>query len=87
MLWCEKMKKILNLIFIFIIAIVFIPNTYALNNVEIESVSLVEKSDDVLELSKPSIKDLDIGFDLSFVNVGDYAKYKVEIKNNSNKDY
>ena len=80
------MKKIFCCITILLL-ILIIPNVYAENNLSINSIKLVEKSDNVLELSKPTINGMNLGFDLSFLNIGDYAKYEIEISNNSNKDY
>ena len=81
------MKKILNYVLILLMTILIIPNVYASNNISIESITLKEKSDDLLELSKPTIDGMSLGFNLSFLNIGDKAKYEVIINNNSNKDY
>ena len=81
------MKKIVNLFLIVIMALFLFPNVNASNNITVDNITLIEKSDNVLELSKPKINGMDLGFDLSFLNIGDYAKYKVEISNNTNKDY
>ena len=81
------MKKIFSITLLLLALVIFIPNVFAANKIQIESVSLVEKSNDVLELSSPTINGDAIDFDLSFVNVGDTAKYKVIITNNSNKEY
>ena len=81
------MKKILNCILVLIITILLIPNVFAANNVVIESIKLEEKSKDLIELSKPTINGMNLGFDLAFLNKGDKAKYEVIISNNSNKDF
>ena len=80
------MKKIKYLLLI-ILAIVFIPNVNAKDDVSIESINLIDKSDKTTELSVPTKNGLKIGFDLSFGSLGDYAKYEVVIKNDSNKEY
>ena len=81
------MKKILNFLLITIMTLLLIPNVYASNNVVIESVTLKDKSADLLELSKPTINGMNLGFNLSFLNLGDKAKYEVIISNKSNKNY
>ena len=81
------MKKISSLLFIVLLIISIYLNVYASNNVSIESISLVEKSDDLIELSKPTTNGMNLGFNLSFLNIGDKAKYEIIISNNSNKDY
>ena len=69
------MKKILNYVLILLMTILIIPNVYASNNISIESITLKEKSDDLLELSKPTIDGMNLGFNLSLLNLGDKAKY------------
>ena len=81
------MKKIVNILLIILLTISFIPNVYAANTISIDNITLVEKSDDVIEYSKPKIDNMNLSFDLGFLNIGNYAKYKVEISNNTNKDY
>ena len=80
------MKRIIKL-FVLLIVMFITPNVFAANKVSIESVTLEDKSDTVTEVNKPSVKDLNISFDLSFSNVRDYAKYKVVINNTTNTDY
>ena len=80
------MKRILKL-FILLLVMFITPNVMAKDKVSIESVTLDDKSDTVTEVSKPSVKDLNISFDLSFSNLNDYAKYKVVINNTTNTDY
>ena len=81
------MKKIFNILLISILTILFIPNVYAANSMEIESINLVDKSEKTTEISTPSVNGLKIGFDLSFSDVGDYAKYEVVVNNSTNKEY
>ena len=59
----------------------------AKNDVEIKSVSLVDKSEEVTELEKAKYNGLKLDFSLKYINKNDFAKYKVIIKNNSDKDY
>ena len=81
------MKKIIYLLLVFVLTIIFIPNAFASNRVNIESINLIDKSETIIINSKPNINGMNLEFDLSFLNVGDYAKYEVVINNNSNKDY
>ncbi len=77
------MKKILFIL----ISLLFIPVVYAESSIEIQSIEMDSKSDDAIELSKPSFEDLDMNLDVSLKKVGDYVKYKVIIKNNSDINY
>ena len=82
------MKKIVSLIFILFLLILIIPKSFANNSsIEIESIELDSKSDNTIEFYKPTIDNMNLNFDLGFSNVEDNAKYKVVIKNNTNKDY
>ena len=84
----DSMKKILRILFVVIISIIFIPNVYATNNLEIESINLVDNSEDVIEFSSPKINNnTGISFDLSFLNLNSFAKYKGIINNKTDKDY
>ena len=81
------MKKLFNLLLISILTILLIPNVYAKDDVEIESINLIKNSEKTTELSKPTINGLKISFDLSFTDLDDYATYEVVVNNNSNKEY
>ena len=83
------MKNFIKYVLFLVITALFlsVPKVYAAESVSIESVTLYEKEDTVTELSEPSIEGLKIGFDLSFTNVNDYAKYKVIINNPTDEDY
>lgn len=80
------MKKMLYFILIVLVSLI-IPNVNAKDDVSIESIRLIDKSEKIVELSAPTKNGLKIGFDLSFGSLGDYAKYEVVIKNDSNKEY
>ena len=81
------MKKIVNYFLLILLTILLIPNVYALNNVKIESITLDTKSNDFLEMYPPKYEGMDISFDLSYMNVEDQVKYKVILKNYSNREY
>ena len=79
------MKKILLIITAFLL---FIPLSVhaADNNYEIKSIELFEKSENTEILSEATTDGSNIKFDIQFLNVDDYATYKVVVKNNSDKD-
>ena len=57
------------------------------NEVYISEVKLDDQSDNVIINKRALPNGLNIDVDIRFKNVGDYAKYKVKVKNNTNKDY
>jgi hypothetical protein len=81
------MKKISYLILTLLITLLITPIVFAKENVEIKSIDLEFKSTNVGENSKPTFKGLEMNFDLSFKKQGDYAKYEVVVKNNTNTDF
>ncbi len=76
------MKKI----FALLICFMFIPFVSAKDKVEIQSIELESKSNDVVINKEPTFKGLSISSDVFFKNVGDFVKYKVTVVNNSNKE-
>ena len=78
-------KKILLASLIFFLLL--IPLKIKAANVEIKEVEILEKSDGLTEISKPTYKDLKINFDLGFKELRDYIQYKLVLKNNDEKDY
>ena len=81
------MRKLKNLIFVFIVMMfVSIINVDAAG-VSVKSVKLVDSNGSATELSDPVPNGLDIKFDLSFSNVGDTATYEVVLNNTTNKEY
>ena len=80
------MKKI-KLLVILLLAVLMVP-VYAKDfGVVIDSVSLDEKSEKVKVLTDSSFNDLDVNFHLNFFNVGEYARYKIVLANDSSEDY
>ena len=57
------------------------------NGIVIKEVSLEKLSEEVEELSPPSVDDNIIKLNLKMKEVGDYANYKVTIKNNTDETY
>ena len=71
-----------------LLTILFIPIVVFAEDkdVEIKSVEFIEKSDTVVESTPAKVEDSTLKFDLKFLNVGDYAKYILVVKNNTNLD-
>lgn len=79
------MKKIKYLLIVLLS--VFIIPVHAANDVSIESVDVLERSENTEVVNPATFKGLEINFDIKFVEKNDYIKYKVVVSNNSNKDY
>ncbi len=75
------MKKILSFLFL-----LFVPFMVKAADIEIKSITLLEKVGDVEVKSDPKIEGTNINFDLAFTNVDDSVKYKVVVKNTANED-
>lgn len=85
------MKKIKLILPILILAL-FMPfmvnaETCDINKITIDSITLEEKSDNVIELEEASANGKNINLNLSVSEVGDNIKYKITVKNDSNEDY
>ena len=80
------MKK--RYLLLVLLTILFIPIVVFAEDkdVEIKLVEFIEKSDSVVESTPAKVEDSTLKFDLKFLNVGDYAKYKLVVKNNTNLD-
>ena len=87
-----KKVKLLLLSIIFLVPfMVFaeskIENTNHSGDVYIASSELIKASDGVEEIEKPTLKDLNIKFNIRFSEINQSIEYKLIIKNTSNKDY
>ena len=81
------MKKILLLLTI-LFSFFMITNVYAKNNVFIDNIELLENSDTENNTSNYEIRDDGtLNFDLAFTYKNSYIKYKITLKNSSDKDY
>ena len=81
-----------RLILLILILIMFLPiyvnaETCDTDKISISSISLKEKSDNVEELNEATANGNNIILNLSMSEVGDNIKYKIAVKNDSNKDY
>lgn len=83
------MKKSKILLYFFIIFLMFLSttNVYVSENVKIKSIDLVDKSVNATETSKATFNGLTMNFNIRFLSVDDYAKYKIVVENKENKDY
>ena len=87
-----KKVKLLLLSIIFLVPfMVFaeskVENTDHSGDVYIASSELIKLSDGVEEIEKPTLKDLNVKFNVQFSEVNQSIEYKLIIKNISNKDY
>ena len=81
------MKKLKNLIFVFIVMMfVSIINVDAAG-VSIKSIRLIDHTGNATELSEPKINGLNINFDMAFGTQNDSATYEVILSNPTNKEY
>jgi len=64
-----------------------VENTNHSGDVYIASSELIKASDGVEEIEKPTLKDLNVKFNVKFSEVNQSIEYKLIIKNTSNKDY
>ena len=88
---CRKVKLLLLSLIFLVPFMVFaedkVENTNHSGDVYIASSELIKASDGVEEIEKPTLKDLDVKFNVRFSEVNQSIEYKLIIKNTSNKDY
>ncbi len=82
-----KNSKIFLCFSLMFLVFLSITNVNAADNVKIKSVELVDKSINAAETSKATSNGLIMNFNIRFLSVDDYAKYKVVVENKENKDY
>ncbi len=82
-----KKSKILLCFSIIFLMFLSTTNVYASENVKIKSIDLVDKSVNASETSKATFNGLTMNFNIRFLSVDDYAKYKIVVENKENKDY
>ena len=81
------MKKIKYLLFILFLGLLMLPVVFAEGKIEITSVELDTKSDNTVINSEPTFSGLQMNYDVDFSRVGDFVKYKIVVRNNTDKDY
>ena len=88
---CRKVKLLLLSLMFLVPFMVFaedkVENTNHSGDVYIASSELIKLSDGVEEIEKPTLKDLNVKFNVQFSEVNQSIEYKLIIKNISNKDY
>ena len=82
------MKKTIKLLFLLFVILINI-NVYAKSDVYIESVDLIDDSiiGDVEILEDSSFEDMSLKFNIRFYEINSSVKYKLVVKNNSDKNY
>ena len=78
------MKRLNKILFTILLLLPFI---VLAENVSIKDIKLVEKSEYVVEKSKPTFSGLNVSFDLKFEQLGDNATYRAIIENKDNDNY
>ena len=81
----KKIKSLLFLLAVFFMA-PLVTNAESAN-VVIDSVTLEDASQGVVENATPTFNGLDLNFDVKFTNVGDSIIYKVAVTNKDSEDY
>ena len=81
-----KLKKYLIIFALLLIPLNVLAKTCENDKIVINSIELIEKSDCVTENSSSSISNMNVGFNLSFSDVG-FAKYRIDLSNKSSNDY
>lgn len=81
------MKRIKIVLLIILICSLFISNISAEETIKIKSIELEDISLNAKEIQSPTSEGLNIDTSLEFRELNSYAKYKVTIENNKDKDY
>ena len=79
------MKKIFT-IFIIIILVLSYKIVYADNSVSITNIEVDDISDNTIINNIPTINGLSFSMDVTFFEINDFIKYKIEIENDTNED-
>ena len=81
------MKYLKIVLFSLVIILLFLPTLIAEDTIKIKSIEVEELSTNAVEKSSPKYEGLNLDFDLEFRDINNYAKYKIIIENNTDKDY
>ncbi len=79
------MKKKIMLLLLLILVIPI--SAKAEGDVKITNIQLLDKAENTKILEEPTYSLRKANFNIKFSEVGDYAKYKITVKNESNEDY
>ena len=82
-----KKRKILFYFSIIFLMFLSITNVYASDNVKIKSIDLIDKSTNASETSEATFNGLTMNFNIRFLGINDYVKYKVVVENKENRNY
>ena len=84
-----KLKKVIFLILLFFVFLPFIVKAEScdLSKISIDSVTIKDKTDNVMEIEEPSIEGNNLKVDLKMFEVNDSIEYKLLLKNDSSEDY
>lgn len=80
------MKVLKYLVFTVLISL-FAVSFVSAESISIKSIDLAEKSDTTIVNNEPTFSGLEMNYDLTFKNVNDFAKYRIVIENNTDKEY
>ena len=80
------MKKVKQVLLGLVMCLPLLVNAKA-EEIYIKDITLVGKSGEVVEKTKPSYEGMEVNFDLKFKELGDSAKYQIMIENKSNIEY
>ena len=81
------MRKILLLIVLFLFPVFVLAETCSTEGITIKEITLEELSEETLEKAEPTVDGMNISLDLKMKEVGDYAKYKITIQNDTDENY
>ena len=81
------MKKRFILLSLLFLLLPVVVNAEEAKDVKITNIELIEKSAKAEEINAPTFSLNKVNFNLKFTEVGDYAKYKLTIKNEGNATY
>ncbi len=83
----KKIRLIISVIMLLLIPFVVKAETCNGDDISISSITMEEKSRNVIELDEATADGKNINVNLSMTGVGDNIKYKVEVNNESKDDY
>ena len=81
------MKKMTHALLFTIMFFLSVTKINAASSIEIKSVELDTKSENTVINSEPTFNGLEMHYNLTFKEVNDYAKYKIVIENNTDKEF
>ena len=83
----NNMKKLLIIVFFIIFPMFVYADSCDIENISVSNITLSNKTEGVIEKSKPVINGKSITLDLSMSEINDKVEYKLTVYNKSNEDY